>query len=170
MNTGIISSRFEGKFDVDNIGLLGHSTGGGAGVAVAINDERIKAIFGLDSWVEPINDEEIDKGLDIPVVFIRSASWEEGLNNTNLLRIVDENLANTRLYQIKGTTHYDFSMAYMYSPLTRNLGMTGELEGEYLVEILTSMMVEFYDQTLKVDNNVGLIIINDNWAELFKIK
>ena len=92
------------------------------------------------------------------------------LNNENLLILVDENLHNTRLYQVDGTTHYDFSMAYMYSPLTKPLGMTGELEGEYLVVILKSMMTDFFDQTLKVDNNVGLIIIEDLWDEVRKLK
>jgi hypothetical protein len=170
MNSGVISSQFDGKLDLNNIGLLGHSTGGGAGTAVAINDDRIKALFGMDSWVEPIDDLEIGKGLDIPTVFLRSESWIDGLNNTNLMTLVEDNISNTRLYNIYGTTHYDFSMAYMYSPLTKNLGMTGELDGEYLVSIFKSMMTDFFDQTLKVDNNVGLIIIEDNWQEVVKIR
>lgn len=170
MNAGDGSTRFEGKLDLANIGLLGHSTGGGAGAAVAINDDRIKALFGMDSWVEPIDDIEIEKGLHIPCVFIRSQAWATGLNNHNLNTLVDDNLDNTRLYQIKGTTHYDFSMAYMYSPLTENLGMTGENEGDLLVEIYRSMLKDFFDQTLKVDNNVGLIIIDDPWDELLKLK
>ena len=170
MNIGDVSSRFEGKLDLANIGLLGHSTGGGADVAVAINDDRIKALFGMDAWVEPIYDTEIEKGLDIPVLFLRSGSWRVGPNNDNLLKLVDENLANTRLYQLNGTTHFDFSMAYMYSPLTKNLGMTGDLEGDYLVTILKSMSTEFFDQTLKVDNNVGLIVIEDTWKEVVIIK
>lgn len=170
MNSGNFSSRFEGRLDLANIGLLGHSTGGGADVVVAINDDRIKALFGMDAWVEPINDTEIEIGLDIPVVFLRSESWETDINNTNLLNLVDKNLNNTRLYQIDGTTHYDFSMAYMYSPLTKYLGMTGELEGEYLVSILKSMITDFFEQTLKVDNNIGLIVIEDVWDEVRKIK
>ena len=170
MNTGDVLSRFEGRLDLANIGLLGHSTGGGADVAVAINDDRIKALFGMDAWVEPIYDAEIEKGLDIPALFLRSQSWEVGPNNKNLLKLVDENLDNTRLYRIDKTTHYDFSMAYMYSPLTKHLGWTGELEGDYLVSILKSTMTDFFEQTLKVDNNVGLIIIDDIWDELRKIK
>jgi hypothetical protein len=31
-------------------------------------------------------------------------------------------------------------------------------------------MTDFFDQTLKVDNNVGHIVINDPWDEVFKIK
>lgn len=170
MNSGIDGSRFEGKINLENIGLLGHSTGGGAGVAVAITDNRIDAIFGMDSWVEPINNQEIEKGLDIPTIFLRSESWETGLNNEKLMMLVEENISNTRLYQIDGTTHYDFSMAYMYSPLTKPLGMTGELEGEYLVQIIKSMMLDFFNQTLKVNNNGEHIYIKDDWVEVRKIR
>ena len=170
MNSGEVVTRFQTKFDLDNIGLLGHSTGSGAGVQVAINDDRIKALFGMDAWVEPLDNAEVDKGLDIPTVFLRSKSWATGINNTNLLTIVNDNIGNTRLYQIEKTTHYDFSMVYMYSPLTQNLGITGELEGEYLNSIIESVMTDFFNQTLKVDNNVGLIIIEDNWVELIKLR
>lgn len=170
MNAGINDSRFEGKLDMENIGLLGHSTGSGAGVTVAINDDRIKALFGMDAWVEPISDTEVDKGLNIPTLFLRSEQWQTGENNTNLFQLVMDNIGNTRLYDISGTTHYDFSMAYMYSPLTKPLGMTGELEGEYLVSIYKSMMTDFFDQTLKVNNNVGLIEIEDTWEEVRKIR
>ncbi|MBN2605625.1 MAG: hypothetical protein JXR62_07385, partial [Bacilli bacterium] len=88
----------------------------------------------------------------------------------NLGRLVEKNISNTRLYQIDGTTHYDFSMAYMYSPLTKHLGMTGKLEGDYLVSILKSMITDFFDQTLKVDNNVGYIVIEENWPELRRLR
>lgn len=170
MNSGVLTTQFEGKLDLDNIGVIGHSTGGGADVAVAIQDDRIKALFGLDAWVEPIGDDEVIQGLQIPAVFIRSESWEIGPNNANLGRLVEKNISNTRLYQIDGTTHYDFSMAYMYSPLTKHLGMTGKLEGDYLVSILKSMITDFFDQTLKVDNNVGYIVIEENWPELRRLR
>jgi len=170
MNTGVVLSQFEGKIDLTSIGLLGHSTGGGADVAVAINDVRIKALIGMDAWVESIYDTEIDKGLDIPALFLRSGSWEEGFNNTNLLRLVDESNGSSLLYQIDGTIHYDFSMAYMYSPLTKYLGITGELEGEYLVSILEGMIVNFFDQHLKEDSSTDINTLVDTWEEVRKIE
>ena len=65
-----LNVEFEGKLDLANIGLLGHSTGGGAGVTVAINDDRIKALFSMDSWVEPLDDTDLETGLNIPCVFL----------------------------------------------------------------------------------------------------
>lgn len=170
MNTGDISSLFEGKLDLGNIGLLGHSTGAGAGVAVAINDERIKAVIGMDAWVEPIYDGEIDKGINTPALFIRSEAWETGYNNTDLYRFIDESTETAVLYQIDGTTHYDFAMAYMISPLSSVLNITGTLEGATLVSILEGMIVSFFDEHLTSSNNVDINNLDELWEEVQKIK
>lgn len=164
------SSKFEGKLDLSRIGLLGHSTGGGAGVEVAINDDRIKAVVGMDAWVEPIANIEIDKGLDTPSLFIRSGTWETGLNNSNLYRLIDEGNGNALLYQVDGTTHYDYSMAYMYSPFTKNLEITGELKGTTLALILDKMIVSFFDEKLMSKGNTNIMTMDELWKEVQRIK
>jgi hypothetical protein len=163
-------SMFEGKMDVTKIGLLGHSTGGGADVAVAINDERVKALVGMDAWVEPIYDTEIEKGLDVPALFLRSGSWEIGENNLNLNSLVESNADSSWLYQIDGITHYDFSMAYMYSPLTKYISITGELDGDYLVSILKTVITEFFDKNLKENFTIELNQFDETWEAVRRIK
>lgn len=142
------SSFFYGKLDLDHIGLIGHSTGGGADVAVALDDDRITALIGLDAWVEPILNEDIIKGLDMPSLFLRSETWEEGFNNAHLYDLI---LASSQasLYQIQGTTHSDFSMAYMFSPLMSLIGYTGSLDKDYLVDMQKDIMILFFDEHLK---------------------
>jgi len=164
MNGDTSSSRFSGKLDLTNIGLLGHSTGGGGDVAVAINDDRIDAVIGLDAWVESIDETEIDKGLNIPSLFLRSGSWENGLNNTSLLALIDNSTYPSVLYQIDGTTHYDFAMVYMYSPLTSAIGFTGSVKSDYLTSILKSMISDFFNETLRNDTNSS--IDPDDWEEV----
>lgn len=148
-------SRFSGKLDINSIGLIGHSTGGGADVAVALDDERIKAVIGLDAWVEPINQDDVIDGLAIPSLFIRSETWETGENNDHLLTLVEYS-TNSALYQIEGTTHYDFAMVYMYSPLTPYIGFSGSIDNQYLVTIVKDMIVDFFNDTL-INNTVGEI-------------
>jgi dienelactone hydrolase len=153
---------FEGKLDLDNIGLLGHSTGGGADVAVALNDTRIKALLGLDAWVEPILQTEITKGLSIPSVFLRSETWETGPNNDNLSQLI-LNSSHATLYQIDGTTHSDFSMAYMFSTLTGMLGITGSLDADYLLHMQKDIMNSFFDEHLKgeVNQTIDLTVYDE---------
>ncbi|RJX27195.1 MAG: hypothetical protein C4537_01115 [Acholeplasma sp.] len=153
---------FKGKLDLDHIGLIGHSTGGGADVAVALNDDRITALLGLDAWVEPISSEEIEKGLSIPAIFLRSETWEEGLNNANLYDLI-LNSDQAELYQIDGTTHSDFSMAYMFSPLMSMIGYTGSLNSDYLLQMQKDVMNVFFDQHLKgiIDQNIDLSLYEE---------
>lgn len=160
-------SRFSQKLNLDKIGLLGHSTGGGADVAVALDDARIDAVIGLDAWVEPILETEINQGLNIPSMFIRSGAWETGENNTNLTSLIQSSSYSSELYQIDGTTHYDFAMVYMYSPLVKTIGFSGSVESRYLVNILKTMISDFFNETLNDDAN-SQIDAND-WDEVRNI-
>ena len=146
INLDDTSSFFE-KLDVETIGVLGHSTGGGGDVASALVDDRIDSLIGLDAWVEPLLAEELEVGLEIPTLFLRSGDWETGLNNEDLYLLI-ENSDNSLFYQINGTTHYDFSMVYMYSWLTKYIGFTGDVEGRYLNRMLSNLIVTFFDETL----------------------
>ena len=154
------------KLDLDHIGLLGHSTGGGADVAVALNDIRIAAVIGLDAWVEPILSSEIEKGLSMPSLFLRSESWEEGPNNIDLYDVINSS-SDASLYQIDGTTHADFSMAYMFSPLMSTIGYTGSLETDYLVDMQKEMMNNFFDFHLK--NDATAVTDYSKWEEIKQI-
>jgi pimeloyl-ACP methyl ester carboxylesterase len=154
------------KLDLDHIGLIGHSTGGGADVAVALNDVRIGAVIGLDAWVEPIVASEIEKGLSMPSIFLRSESWEEGPNNIDLYDLI-ENSSDASLYQIDGTTHGDFTMAYILSPLMSTIGYTGSLETTYLVDMQKEIINYFFDLHLKNDLDASLDFTT--WEEIKKI-
>lgn len=164
LNNGLNNSSFANRIDLTKIGLLGHSTGGGGDVFVAINDNRIDAVIGLDAWVEPIKNADIEQGLSIPSLFIRSQTWETGVNNTTLDALIDHSTYMPLLYQIEGTTHYDFTMVYMYSPLTKVIGFSGSINSNYLSSILNSMISDFFDQTLKDDPNSN--INPDMWDEV----
>ena len=154
----INNSNYDGLLDLSKIGLLGHSTGGGGDVTAALLDDRVDAIIGLDAWVEPIETTLVNQPLTIPSLFLRSGQWETGFNNTNLFQLVNNSSESSYLYQIDGTTHYDFSMVYMYSPLTRLIGFTGSVKGDYLNDILETMIVDFFNQTLRNEMFNGIDI------------
>ena len=81
--------------------------------------------------------------------------------------LIDNSSYSPLLYQIEGTTHFDFTMVYMYSPLTKYIGFSGSVEGEYLNSILKSMISSFFNQTLKGDQNSE--IDSDHWDEVILI-
>ncbi len=51
MNEGKIDSIFQGKLNLDAIGVIGHSVGGAVAYNLAINDSRVKAAIDLDGIV-----------------------------------------------------------------------------------------------------------------------
>jgi pimeloyl-ACP methyl ester carboxylesterase len=171
-NLGDKDSMFKDKIDLTNIGLLGHSTGGGAAVTEALHDKRIKALVGMDAWVEPIKEKDIDVGLTIPSLFLRSEQWEKEVNNKNLFSLVDTSKAPKELYQINGINHLDFTMVYMYSPLSKYFKITGKLDGRVAAEIQHEFILDFFEKYLhnNTNSNVEDILKKYNMVKKIDIK
>ena len=158
---------FNNWLDLNHIGLLGKSTGGGGDVTVALQDNRVTSLFGLDAWVQPIDEELIDNGLNIPAVFLRSEAWEDADNNYNLYNVIDNNSLYSILYQIDGTRHTDFTMSYMFSTATGLIGLTGSVETDYLNHIIETFIVNFFVNTLKEETLINQDI--SQWSEVRRI-
>ena len=169
-NDGVDLNMFKDRLDLSNIGLLGHSTGGGGDVSLALNDTRIKALVGLDAWVEPISKDQIDKGLNIPTLFFRSESWQNLDNNLNLYDLIKGNENNSYLYQIDGTIHTDFSMVYMFdSPLARAINLTGTVKKDTLLNIEKTMLTSFFNKNLKNKEAENLDNLATGWKMVRRI-
>jgi pimeloyl-ACP methyl ester carboxylesterase len=151
LNDGEYSKSINGELDLSRIGLMGHSTGGGAGVSAALNDDRVKSIFGMDAWVEPLGMETMTVGLSIPALFLRSEQWEGGLNDNYLTPLVQAS-NDAKLIQIDGTTHIDFTMSTMFSSLTGIIGFTGKLDREQSASLQHDYVLEFFNQSLNKEN------------------
>ena len=124
----------------------------------------------MDAWVEPLYSNEISKNLQVPAMFLRSEAWSTGENNPNLLSLVNGNIDESLLFQIDGTVHTDFSMAYMFdSPLAKQLKITGDNESVYLVSILKTMITNFFDNNLKEKNTIDLSTMDQKWDIVNKI-
>lgn len=149
-----INPDFRDKLDLEALGVLGHSTGGGGDVYIAIKDKRIKALLGLDAWVAPLKTSVLEKGLSVPTLFLRSEQWSRGPNNIGLNTVMSHSQKAT-LIQMNQTNHIDFSMAYMYSPITKYIGFTGKLGGRKSSEIQREFILRFFDQNLKHPNEHG---------------
>lgn len=140
---------FYGHLDLDQIGAVGHSTGGGGVIYASLLDQRIKALIGLDAWVEPIQDILETSSLKVPSLFLRSEAWEIGPNNDVLLPMIESSNQQTSLYRILGTTHYDFAMVYMYTSLAKPIGFSGSIETHTMIDIMFSSHLSYFNEHLK---------------------
>lgn len=128
-------SLFRNHFDLDHIGVMGHSTGAAAMIQYA-NEHHVGALIGLDPWVEPLTN---IKPLETNQVYFRSDDWSEGPNNENLSILTDQ------VYQVKNSSHQDFTMAYVFSPVLKWIGYTSG-RGK---EVQESVVLDFFDGQLK---------------------
>lgn len=121
-----------GRVDPGNLSLIGHSTGGGAAVAYALDHPQVAALVGLDAWVEPLGQRRLHTaGLTMPSLFLKSEEWIGHHNEPFLEPWLSRQQAAglpVTFEQTTDTTHAQFSALYMYAPGTRWVGLLGDTD------------------------------------------
>jgi predicted dienelactone hydrolase len=147
LQAGNVDARFAGRLDLDRIGLLGHSTGGGTISRLCARDTRCKAGVGLDAWLGVAHDETIDAGSDRPMLFLMSERWPTPENNARMQRYRAGSAQVTWL-TIKLTDHYDFTDLPFLTPLAASIGLAGDVDGYRVQEIVRTYTRAFFDRHL----------------------
>lgn len=147
-----------GRLDLGGIGLFGHSTGGGAAIEFCAMDDRCVAVYGLDPWVEPIDEQILAAGLEVPLAALRSEAWLSEPNEVPLAALFAASTNATPLRCISGTAHRDFTLLPRLSPLSRYLGIGGSLDPLRSSELVETQLISFFDAHLKAtgDGSAGL--------------
>ncbi|RME09814.1 MAG: hypothetical protein D6802_11055 [Ardenticatenia bacterium] len=135
--------------DTNRIGLIGHSTGGGAVVEVCLSDERCDALVGYDAWVEPLPRDMLAEGLHVPSMFMRSEPWVAGKNAPNLALLYNASQPPTYMLTIKGAHHRDFTMLPLLSPIADDLGLRGPIPAEEMLELTDAYTLAMFDTYLR---------------------
>jgi predicted dienelactone hydrolase len=96
--------------DLNRIGLYGHSAGGGAAIKTCLEDERCRAVLGMDPWVEPLTERDLRLTMRRPALYMRSEEWADTPNDALLGGIAARGASVTYWLGIEGTAHNDFLM------------------------------------------------------------
>jgi predicted dienelactone hydrolase len=166
LNAGDPDGRFTGRIDLERIGVFGHSTGGGAAVWFCAEDRRCRAVLGMDAWVEPVPDAILERGLDQPLMFMNSETWNEPLNAERQRRLYGEAAGPAYWMVTQGTWHYDFVMVPSLSPMAHLLKMKGPLPGERVVEIHNRYLVAFFQKHLRGSDEPSLMGSGSEYPEV----
>ena len=147
-------NRFNGRLDLNHIGVFGHSTGGGAAAEFCLTDSRCTAGLGLDAWVEPVSD-AVQDGLLRPFIFIQADRWQSNSDHTNstLARAIYEAGTDSYLLIVAGAAHYDFTDLPLFSPLTPQLGLSSDIPSRKMATMLNAYASSFFDLYLKGENS-----------------
>lgn len=137
-----------GHLDTGEIGIYGHSTGGGAAVEVCSTDSRCMAYLGLDPWVEPVDDIFIETGLSVPSMILRSEAWSERSNDPRLQALWAKSNTSGPLLCVEGSTHRDFMLLSHISPLADYLNRPAPLQAERMDRIIEDHLAGFFSEHL----------------------
>lgn len=142
---------FASRLDLSKVGVFGHSTGGGAAVEFCGSDERCQAGVGLDAWLVPVSEAIIAEGPEQPFLLLQADQWgfnDAGQNEARVKKLLANLKTTGYLATIAGAAHYDFTDLPLFSPLTAQLGLSSDINGEYAVEMMNNMTSAFFRQEL----------------------
>uniref|UniRef100_A0A1X7VW70 1-alkyl-2-acetylglycerophosphocholine esterase n=1 Tax=Amphimedon queenslandica TaxID=400682 RepID=A0A1X7VW70_AMPQE len=95
--------QFKDRLDLEKVAVMGHSYGGSTVVQTMVQDKHFKCGLALDSWLFPIEEEDLEKSLDRPLVFINTDTFQWPENVAKMMKFVERNEAT--MYTLKGCTH-----------------------------------------------------------------
>lgn len=154
-----------GRFNLERVGVFGHSTGGGATMQFCLQDGRCQAGVGLDSWLLPISDTVEVQGPSQPFMFISTPLWL-GERNRARGNAIFNNLNNDGYsLALANTGHFDFTDFPLLTPLTPQLGLSGSINSSYSLGIQNEYLLAFFNQYLK-DEPSALLTAPSAYPEL----
>lgn len=153
MDSADPQGRLTGRLDLEKVGALGHSTGGGAAIEFCATDPRCKAVLGMDSYMAPVSESTLEKGLSIPALLLFSELWPTAENQERVETLLSHTQAPVQALTILGTDHYDYSDLPLLSPLAEQLGLKGPLDGKRVMEIVKTYSTAFFEQALRGQKN-----------------
>lgn len=150
-----------GRMNLEQLGLFGHSNGGGSAGKVPLLDKRVKAVANLDgiSW-----DNVIDTTYQIPFLFV-SADWpaeKEDFNTHIYINKSTDYFYESRLLQ---SGHPNFMDNPFMIPVSALAG-TGSIDPNLGAEITNKLITSFFDKHLKGATDANPEFIGDQYAEL----
>lgn len=133
-----------GKLDIENIGVFGHSRGGGAAGEILLIDKRIKAGANIDGvqWGRIV-----DTSFQDPFLYI-SADWPEEKEDLNSHAYINKSQSIFYEAKIFNTGHSSFMDIPFMIPL-EIINQAGGIEPEMGIEITSKLVTSFFDRHLK---------------------
>ena len=135
--------------DLDNIGVFGHSFGGGTSFLTIYRDKRFDAGIALDGWIEPVPNEVINNGIQKPFLYIGQIEWQDTLNYYKLDNLIDNSGLNGQRVLLPGTKHFDYTDTPYFHNVTKRMKISGSMPTQTIVDTLNYHLINFFDKYLK---------------------
>ena len=158
--------------NLNSIGVFGHSFGGGTAAVSSFMDSRIDACIALDGWFEPIPPYILDKGIDIPFLYIGQVqkNWTTApYNETQLLTFHNNNSNDSFIIEVDKTKHMDYSDIPYLTKVSRLMGLSGK-DAKKITLDLNYTINHFFGAYLKGTDIDWIENFDKNYTIIKKIK
>ncbi|NAS13703.1 alpha/beta hydrolase family protein [Poritiphilus flavus] len=144
-------SKFDGRIpviDASKIGVMGMSIGGATAGEMCIVDQRITAGINIDGLQYGTTQKD---SLKVPFMMLSSEDGV-GMNDFQFLQ------SKAYYYEchLTGTRHADLTDLAVIWPILKYYGQSGDLEGERVMEIMNTAILNFWDRYLKGKQDIEL--------------
>jgi predicted dienelactone hydrolase len=142
------SQTFEGKLDLNSIGIIGYSKGGAAAGQACITEKRCKAGINLSGFMFGDIGE---KRLTVPFMVIEGVEpWCEDCLPINDL-LFHTSKSSIYMVQVHGATHGNFTdLSTFREYLTNDFqGVLGPIDGRRFLSIQSDYVLQFFNKHLK---------------------
>jgi dienelactone hydrolase len=162
---------FDGSFDLNHVGMYGHSFGGGATAGCCYEDTRFDAGLTLDGFSSA---DSIAGGLSTPMCML--VTGERFLNDSTLDDIWNNLTGNAYLVGIKGSQHYSYTdigilLQHLLPLIPPNILGFGTIDQKRMINITVSIERAFFDVYLRGESPDVLISLLNQYSEIdFKQK
>jgi len=162
IQAGERQSLLVGKLDMARLGIFGQSFGGVTAVQVCSVDDRCRAGINLDAGLPgDYTRRAIDFHLKQPFMFMLNEG--AGYIRSRILGTLE---TTTYAVTVRGSTHFNFTDLYFYSPALRFTKALGPIDGYRMVEIINSYTLAFFDQYLKGESSPLLDAPSPDYPEV----
>jgi len=148
IKSGKIESNFSHIMN-DDIGVFGHSFGGGTSLAATILDSRIKSCLSLDGWYAPVHPDIYNRGISRPFLHLGQVEWDTSINYEILDDILISKTSVAYKLTLNGAHHYDFTDSPHLSKLSSRLKLSSDLDSEEILNVTNTTVLGFFDEHLK---------------------
>ncbi len=165
---GLLVGQLVSWIDFEKIGVMGHSTGGGAAIQFCGTDPRCQTVLGMDPYLDPVSPEILDAGVESPILVMFSEVWENRRgDNMIMYDQFSTHIASPHYrFYLTNTAHFDFSDLPAFSPLAAKFGLKGTINGERALRIVNDYTLAFFDLYLKGHTNTLLDGPNLSYPEI----
>ena len=139
----VIPSLLHDGMDLTTIGVFGHSFGGTTAEEVVLKDARFDVGISFDS---PHGYRAQTMNMTRPFMLLFGPDF----GNPELDDPVYLN-SNSTCYglYVNGTRHHNFADENIWSPMLRNFGLLGSIDGHRMLQLLNDYVLAFFDEHLK---------------------